>query len=151
LGVALLSSVLAGPALAQQGDSGAIVGYVVDQTGVPLKGVKVTAHSPTQIGGTKTAYSNDEGYFRIPQLSPGEFEIRAAAPKMTTYVAKGQKVGLSSALEVNIIMDVATAVEEVKVVEKTKLVSTTTSNVKEVYDIDFVDSMPHDNRDVIFS
>jgi hypothetical protein len=113
--------------------------------------VKVTALSPTQIGGTKTAYSNDEGYFRIPQLAPGDFEIRASAPKMTTYVAKGQKVGLSAALEVNIIMDVATAVEEVKVVEKTKLVSTSTSNVKEVYDIDFVDSMPHDNRDVIFS
>jgi hypothetical protein len=150
LGVTFLA-LAAGPAMAQQGDSGAITGYVVDQTGVPLKGVKVTAHSPTQIGGVKTAYSNDEGYFRIPQLQPGDFEIRAAAPKMTTYVAKGQKVGLSSALELNIIMDVATAVEEVKVVEKTKLVSTSTSNVKEVYDIDFVDSMPHDNRDVIFS
>jgi len=149
LGVSLLA--LAAPAMAQQGDSGAIVGYVVDQTGVPLKGVKVTALSPTQIGGVKTAYTNDEGYFRIPQLQPGDFEVRASAPKMASYVAKGQKVGLSSALEMNIIMDVATAVEEVKVVEKTKLVSTTTSNVKEVYDIDFVDAMPHDNRDVIFS
>jgi hypothetical protein len=146
-----LLTALTVPAMAQQGDSGAITGYVVDQTGMPLKGVKITAASPTQIGGVKTAYSNDEGYFRIPQLQPGDFDIRATAPKMSAQVFKGQKVGLSTALEMNIIMDVATAVEEVKVVEKTKLVSTTTANVKEVYDIDFVDSMPHDNRDVIFS
>jgi hypothetical protein len=41
-------------------------------------------------------------------------------------------------------------VEEVKVVQKAPLISTTTANVKEVYDIDFVDSIPHDNRDVIY-
>ena len=44
----------------------------------------------------------------------------------------------------------ATKVEEVQVVEKAPVVSTTTANVKEVFDVDMVDSMPHDNRDVIF-
>src|SRR3954465_11951405 len=42
---------------AQRGDSGAIVGFVFDQTGAPIKGVRVTIASPTQIGGTRHAYS----------------------------------------------------------------------------------------------
>jgi hypothetical protein len=49
------------------------------------------------------------------------------------------------------VMEVATSdVEEVKVLQKTPLVSTTTTSIRETYDIDFVDSLPHDNRDVIF-
>ena len=48
-------------------------------------------------------------------------------------------------------MEVAsTKVEEVKVVEKAPLVSTSTPNVNEVFDVDFVANMPHDNRDVVF-
>ena len=60
----------------------------IEQTGAPIKGVKVAATSPTQIGGTKVAYSNDEGGFRIPQLFPGTFEVRATAPKLKTVIQK---------------------------------------------------------------
>src|SRR5947207_2406133 len=66
---------------AQKGDSGSITGCVLDQTGSPIKGVKVTTSSPTQIGGRKVSYTNDEGCFRFPILDPGVFEVRADAPK----------------------------------------------------------------------
>src|SRR5688572_3592208 len=82
---------------AQGGASGSIVGYVFDEAGMPLKGVKVSATSPTQIGGAKVAYSSDEGSFRISQLDPGKFEVRAAAPKLETILNKDVKVGISSA------------------------------------------------------
>jgi hypothetical protein len=144
-------SALALPALAQNGDSGAIIGYVMDQGGSPVRGVKVTASSATQIGGKKVAYSNDEGAFRFPNLEPGVFEVRAEAPKLRTVVQQNIKVGINAPSELSLIMEVASEkVEEVRVVERTPLVSTTTTSVKEVYDIDFVDSLPHDNRDVIF-
>jgi hypothetical protein len=136
---------------AQKGDSGSITGCVYDQTGGPIKGVKITTSSATQIGGRKVAYSNDEGCFRFPILDPGEFEVRGDAPKLRTVVQKGIKVGINAPTEVNMVMEVAAGpVEEVKVVEKAPLVNTTSSSVKEVYDVDFVDSLPHDNRDVIF-
>jgi hypothetical protein len=124
---------------------------VFDQTGSPLKGVKITTSSATQIGGRKVAYTNDEGCFRFPILDPGEFEVRGDAPKLRTVVQKGIKVGINAPTEINMVMEVASGtVEEVKVVEKAPLVSTTSASVKEVYDVDFVDSLPHDNRDVIF-
>jgi hypothetical protein len=140
------------PAYAQKGDSGSIVGYVIDQTGSPIRGVKVTASAPTQIGGKKVVYTNDEGFFRFPILEPGTFQVRTEAPKLKTQVQENVKVGINAPAELNIVLEVASdRIEEVKVVEKAPLVSTTTANVKEVYDIDFVDSMPHDNRDVIYS
>ena len=134
-----------------QGDSGAITGYIFDQAGNPLAGVKVTATSPTEMGGGKKAYTNGEGMFRFPQLVPGKFKVKAEAPRLQTVVQDNVTVGITSAAEVNIIMEVAsTKVEEVKVIAKAPLVSTTKPNVKEVFDVDFVDQMPHDNRDVIF-
>jgi len=142
---------LRAPAFAQGGDSGAITGYIFDQAGNPLSGIKVTAASPTQIGGKKSAYSNSEGGFRFSALQPGVFQVKAEAPKLQTIVQDNIKVGLNSAVELNLVMEVAsTKVEEVKVVEKAPLVSTSTPNVKEVFDVDFVANMPHDNRDVVF-
>jgi hypothetical protein len=138
-------------AFAQRGDSGSIIGYVFDQTGSPLSGVKVTATSPTQIGGRKIGYTNAEGAFRFPALDPGVFQVKIEAPKLQTVVQDNVQVGINAPVELNLIMEIAsTKVEEVKVVEKAPLISTSTANVKEVFDVDFVDSMPHDNRDVIF-
>src|SRR3954468_19732699 len=84
------------PVWAQKGDSGSITGCVYDQTGGPIKGVKITTSSATQIGGRKGAYSNDEGCFRFPILDPGEFEVRGDAPKLRTVVQKGIKVGINA-------------------------------------------------------
>jgi hypothetical protein len=141
-----------GPAFGQGGQDGSIIGYVFDQTGTPLKGVKVTATSPTQIGGAKTVYTSDEGTFRIRQLFPGTFELRASASKLKTVIQREIKVGITAPAEVNIVMEVDSGgVEEVKVVEKAPTVSTTTSNVKEVYDLDFVEAMPFNSRDQVFN
>jgi hypothetical protein len=139
-------------ARAQGGSEGSIIGYVYDQTGSPIKGVKIVATSPTQIGGSKQTYTNDEGMFRLRQLFPGTFDVRAAAPKLKTVIQKDVRVGISASAEVNIVMEIETAgVEEVKVVEKAPTVSTTTTNVKEVYDLDFVEALPFNSRDQVFN
>jgi hypothetical protein len=139
-------------ARAQGGADGSIVGYVFDQSGNPLAGIAITATSPTQIGGAKKAYTNEEGQFRVRQLFPGTFQVSASAPKLKTYVQKDLKVGITSATELNIVMEVQTGnIEEVRVVEKAPTVSTTTTNVKEVYDLDFVEAMPFNSRDQVFN
>jgi hypothetical protein len=137
-------------AFAQGGAAGSLVGHIYDQTGQPLPGVKISLRSPTQIGGARTTYSDSEGFFRVPQLFPGKFEVVASAPRMKTYVGKDIQIGVVSAVDVNIVMEVETSnVEEVKVVEKAPVVSTSTSNVKEVYDLDYLESLPMVSRDQV--
>ena len=136
----------------QRGDSGSIVGYVFDQTGSPLAGVKVTIASDTQIGGRKVAYTNARGRLPLPGAGPGRVPgagrgAQAADRRPEQRQGRHQRARPRSTSSWRWP---PTKVEEVKVVEKPPLVSTTTANVKEVYDVDFVDSMPHDNRDVIF-
>ncbi len=142
--IAVGSALAPRPAQAQV--VGSIVGNVFDQTGVPIKGVRVAASSPTQIGGDKITYSNDDGFFRLPGLQPGIFEVRATAPKLKTVLQKEVHVGVNAAAEVSVVMDVVTQTEEIKVVEKAPIVSTTTAAVKEVFDSEFVDRLPMDKR-----
>jgi hypothetical protein len=147
LGLGLLAPAVA---RAQGGAAGSVVGHVYDQLGQPLSGIRVTLRSPTQIGGSKVSYTDAEGFFRFVQLFPGRFELMSSAPKMKTYVAKDLQVGVNSAVEVNVVMEVETGnVEEVKVVEKAPLVSTTTSNVREVYDLEYLEALPMVSRDQV--
>src|SRR5687767_6934531 len=88
------------PAWAQKGDSGSIVGCVVDQSGVPLSGIKITTSSATQIGGAKVTYSSAEGCFRFPILDPGVFEVRADAPKLRSVIQQNIRVGINAPTEV---------------------------------------------------
>jgi hypothetical protein len=138
-------------AAAQSGQNGSILGHVFDQSGMPLKGIKVQVSSPTQIGGTKTTYTTEEGGFHFLALQPGSFEVRASAPKLKTVLLKEVRVGISSPADVNLILEVETAAEEVHVVERAPLISTSKAAVMEVFDLEMVESLPHGSRDSVHS
>jgi hypothetical protein len=136
-------------AYAQGGDSGSIIGYVLDQTGNPIQGVKVTATSSTQIGGPKVAYSDETGSFRMRALIPGLFEVRATAPKLSPVVQKDVQVGITAPVDLTFVMEVQTTADEVIVVQRAPLVSTTRANVSEEFGSEFIEALPHAGRDNI--
>jgi hypothetical protein len=134
----------AAPALAQDGASGTLVGSVVDQTGHPLAGVKISAASPTQIGGARGTRSGADGTFRLVGLSPGAFELTATAPRLKTVVHKGVSVGVTAPTSIDVVMEAESGVEEIAVVERPPMVSTASAAVKQVLDEEFVDNLPSD-------
>jgi hypothetical protein len=141
-GAVLTQASFSAPAHAQV--AGSITGTVYDQNGMPLGGVKIGARSNTQIGGTKVTYTASDGTFRLPSLQPGVFEVRATAPRLQELLQKGIQVGITSATDITLIMEVKGTTEQVHVVEKVPTVSTTAANVKTVYDLDYVASLPID-------
>lgn len=134
------------PASAFAQITGRITGSVTDQNGTPLKGIKITAKSPTQIGGARTVYSNDEGSFTIVNLMPGEFEVTASSQGLKTFTQRGIKVGVNSPEEIYPIMEVETQTEEVTVVQQAPVVNTQTANIVEKFDADFLDKLPVPSR-----
>ncbi len=78
---ALLMSfaLFAGSAFAQTTTTGSIEGTVTDPTGAAVAGVTVTA--TRQGGRSSTATTNDEGFFRIPALEPGQYTVSIEAEK----------------------------------------------------------------------
>ncbi len=78
---ALLMSfaLFAGSVFAQTTTTGSIEGTVTDSTGAAVPGVTVTA--TRQGGRTATATTNDEGFFRIPNVEPGTYTVTIGADK----------------------------------------------------------------------
>ncbi len=126
---------------------GSISGHVLDQLGSPIRGVMVSITSPTQIGGTKNTYSNDEGVFHFTGLFPGTFKVTASAPKLRTVTQAGVLVSPRSTTEIDLVMDVETGVEDVKVIEKAPTVNVHKSSISEDIDVDFADKLPLPSRD----
>lgn len=141
--VAVLCAATAAARVAHaQAVAGSVDGLVLDQNGMPVKGVKVQALSPTQIGGPKTAYTNEEGAFRFPALTPGVFELVASAPRMSTIRQRGVAVDLGNPVSVTLVMEVKTEVDEVKIVEKGPVVNTTNAKLSRRIDTEFVNELP---------
>jgi Carboxypeptidase regulatory-like domain len=133
------------PAFAQ--NYGTIVGHVYDQSGTPLRGVTVTATSPTQIGGAITTVTNDEGGFRLQGLFPGKFKVTLTAPKLRTTVHENVQVVAARAVELDLIMDVETVAEEVKIIQRAPMVNQGSTNVGVTFDEDFMNALPLPTRD----
>src|SRR5262252_993944 len=75
----LLGAVSAWP----QAPEGAIVGAVHDLRGGRIPGATISAQA-TGFHLTRTATANDQGEFRLPALSPGEYQLRAEAAGFDT-------------------------------------------------------------------
>jgi hypothetical protein len=142
---ALIMALSALPARAQ--NVGSITGHVYDATGVPLQGVKVTATSDTQIGGPRNVYTDEEGFFRLVGLNPGRFTLRTDAPKLKTVVQENVRVTLGGTTDVDLILEVETEIEEVKVVERAPVVNVNRTAVGESFDADFLNELPLTSRD----
>ena len=140
----ILSAAMPTAVRADDGASGTVLGSVSDPSGRPLAGIRVTASSETQIGGAKVAYTNADGSFHFVALSPGRFAITAAAAQLKIVARKQIRVGVGAPATVHLIMEVETALEEVKIVEKAPAVSSTSAAVKQVMDEDFIDHLPSD-------
>lgn len=135
---------LAPPARAQT--TGTLTGHVYDSAGAPIKGVRVVAESDTQIGGARLATTDDQGFFRLTGLSPGRFKVSVSAPKLKTTIVNQVDVVAAGVRDIDIVMDVETTDEEVKIVQKAAPVNVETASVGETFDIEFVDSLPLESR-----
>src|SRR5512139_1338376 len=72
---AVASLVDTAPAHAQSATSGAIQGVITDsKSGEKLAGVTVTVTSPS-LQGAQTAITDENGFFKISELPPGEYLV----------------------------------------------------------------------------
>ncbi|HEX8118524.1 MAG TPA: carboxypeptidase regulatory-like domain-containing protein [Pyrinomonadaceae bacterium] len=150
LACALTMTLGAAAALAQADATSAdLTGFVRDPAGAVVAGATVTARNPA-VGVTRTATTNDEGYYKIVQLPPGPYEVtveaanfkKAVVPSVTLTV--GQRADLDFALEIGQITDVVTVTGA-----NTELIETSKTNVSNTVDQVRIDNLPINQRDYI--
>src|SRR5262245_10559333 len=112
--IAIVSAVLV-PALAQaqRTTTGVVTGRVVDSNGGVLPGVTVTLRSP-EVLGAFTGVTDGEGGYRITNLPPGTYEVKAELEGFQTVI-RHETVRLGAVTAVDITLSVGSVSETVTV------------------------------------
>lgn len=129
-----------------QFETGSIAGTVKDTTGGLIAGAQVTVKS-LDTGATRTATTNDMGYYNITSIQPGPYEVTVAHPSFGEFkrrftVAPGTNSTVDATLEVK---GSQTIIEVVGNSETT--VDTQSSSITQVINAQQVSQLPSLTRD----
>jgi hypothetical protein len=122
VGFSLLLACAAGEAIAQTTD-GSIRGYVRDEQGGVLPGVTITATSPAAAT-PDTAVTDQEGYYRLLNLPPGDYTITSELQGFSKLVRANVLVRAGLNLGVDLVMKVGALEETITVRGETPLLET---------------------------
>ncbi|MCC6392308.1 MAG: TonB-dependent receptor [Bryobacterales bacterium] len=124
--LALLLALNLAPLFAQTTGSATLVGTVTDSTGAVIPGVKVVvANTETSIQ-TEGA-TNSEGYYYIPYLRPGTYNLTIEASGFKKYVRNGIELRTNEQPRIDVAMEVGAVSDTVNVEGRAPLLETETS------------------------
>ncbi len=129
----------------QSRDTGAIMGAIADEEGVPLPGVTVTVTSPNLIQ-ARTVITDAKGMYRFPALPPGLYAVKVELQGFGTKIQENIRVTTTMRLSIDITLVPAVMQEEVTVIAKAPTIdikSTETASVTLTSDI--LQNIPYSN------
>ncbi len=140
-GAAVTCALVANVAFAQQG-AGVLVGRVTDgATKGPVADVVVTVTSPA-LQGEQIVVTDGTGSFRLPNLPPGDYQMRLEKEEYKPYARGGITLRADSTIRVDSVLLPEALKEEIKVVAQAPTVDVGSSAVGLDVSHDFVSRMP---------
>ncbi|MFN0086402.1 MAG: TonB-dependent receptor domain-containing protein [Blastocatellia bacterium] len=123
----------ASTALRAQEARGSISGKVRDagQAIVPGASVKITNSA---MGTTVSVTTNDAGFFQVPLLLPGVYQVTVESKGFKKYVRDGIQVRVNDSLELDLTLEVGDVGETVTVTGDAPPLETTTASMGQVID-----------------
>src|SRR5438132_3997634 len=138
-----LSILMSAAALAQS--TAQISGVVKDPSAAILPGVEVTA-TQTATGAKRSAVTNENGVYALPNLPIGPYLLEASLPGFRTYVQTGIVLQVSDSAAINITLNIGQVSEQVEVQANAALVETQSTGVGRVIDNQRVLELPLNGR-----
>jgi Carboxypeptidase regulatory-like domain len=116
------------PAASAQVLYGSVVGTVTDRTGsvVPKAAVKITS---TTTGLSREVAADSAGYYSIPNLPQGDYELTASAPGFKPLTQKGIAVLINQVTHMDVSLEVGGFTETITVEATGALLQTTKADV----------------------
>jgi hypothetical protein len=133
------------PAAASAQATGGITGLVTDESGAVLPGVtvEVTNRATAQV---RTATSGADGFYTVPLLQPGQYDVKAALSGFRTVVRENTTVAVGDTTRVDFKLGIGALEESVTVSGEAPLVETTRSALGIVIDEKKVVELPLNGR-----
>ncbi|HEY0785337.1 MAG TPA: carboxypeptidase regulatory-like domain-containing protein [Acidobacteriaceae bacterium] len=135
------------PAPAQQTD-GSIAGVITDTSGAALPNVSVVVTDPAT-GVSRTATTNQEGYYSVPNLAPGTYQVAASIASFKSSVTNHVQVDVATTNTVNVQLQVGAATEQVMVEDTAVQVQTESAALGQVIDGTQVKELPLNGRSFV--
>ena len=131
------------PASAQA--TGAMTGIATDASGGVLPGVTidVTNRDTSQV---RTAVTGADGFFTIPLVNPGVYQVRATLPGFRTTVRDNITVVVNETVRGDVVLQVGQIEQQVDVSGQSPLVETTNATLGVVIDRQKVVDLPLNGR-----
>ncbi len=132
----------------QVANNTSLVGTVTDASGAVLAGAQVTAINRD----TKVEYpgkTNAEGYYAIPFVIPGNYDIAVEATGFKKVTSTGVVVTLNLAVRTDVVLTVGSASEAVTVSAATPALSTDDAVIGETITAKQVENLPMNSRRVL--
>lgn len=148
MGAILAALCMATHARGQGGNQGSIEGTVVDQKGGAVSGATVTARNIATNTQATTA-TDSSGYFRLPVLLVGAYELTAEASGFSSITQKDIQLSVGSRLNLSLTLPVAGQQQMVEVSSDVPIVETTRSQVSATVDSQSVANLPVLGRNFI--
>ena len=123
---------------------GSIVGTLTDQTGAVVPKATVTVTN-TSTGLSRQATTDAAGYYSIPNLLEGTYDLAITASGFKTYTQRGVNVPINAATRVDATIQVGALAEEVSVEATSALLQTTRSDVSVSLDTRAMENLPLSN------
>ncbi len=125
--------------------TGGMTGVVTDDTGAVVPGVtvEVVNQGTTQ---TRVAVTGADGFFAVPLLAPGLYNVKATLPGFKTTTREGITVRVNDTARVDVTMAVGAVEEAVTVTGEAPLVETSHATLGIVIDEQKVVELPLNGR-----
>nr|MBA3271273.1 carboxypeptidase regulatory-like domain-containing protein [Acidobacteriota bacterium] len=125
--------------------TGNIAGIVTDDSGAVLPGVTIEVTN-TNTGQTRGAVTRADGYFSLPLLQPGVYQIKGTLSGFKTFVREGVTVTVESTARVDMQLPVGGLQESITVQADAPLVETSNATLGIVVDEKKVVELPLNGR-----
>src|SRR5712691_1830888 len=120
-------------------------GSVRDQSGGAIVKASITLRD-VDTNRVSTAVSNDVGYYILPNLPPGRYELTAEYAGFGKYTQTGIVLSVGQVATIDITLKVAGAGEKVVVTTETPIIEPTRTEVSQVIDTTQIVALPINGR-----
>jgi len=121
-------------------------GTVNDPSGAVVPNAQVSARN-TATGVTRTATTDSAGFYSIPNLLPGTYEVSVTAPGFSTAVQSNIELAVGAQQQLNIAMKIGETTQKVQVTEAAPAVQLTSSTLSGEVQAQTVRELPLNGRD----
>jgi outer membrane receptor protein involved in Fe transport len=120
-------------------------GSVRDESGAAVKGATLTLRE-TSTNASYATTSNDSGFYVIPNLPPGQYELTVTFTGFATLIDKGIVLTVGQTATVDVTLKVATQSEQVTVTTEVPEIEPTKTEISQVINSQQIQDLPISGR-----